>query len=381
MRIKGSVTTLFLLSLFSILINTPIGVVAIADIFIFFVAARQLSRGYLVGWSVQSFFLALIVLVLTIQTFIHIFDTNFNLSSHFKSLARLVCVFIFLNSLEFRNLLKNKYDLRKAILVVLHFHSIIVLIDFFAPMPLEWGEYTYFELSDYHRARGLFGEPSYVAIYILSNLFVLACIRKLRVREYATPILALLATKSFIGLIGVGVLFTLLPSRFLAPRDAFIFLVLVGSIFLSVLTNSRAAVILTDTSALKRVVGAYLSIDSVFDTNPLIGFGLGGANAERIPVRSSVELISEADMRCMNAGTCNPIIMNSYVNSFAVVVAGGGLTLLILYSALVWSVAGASLVTLLFLIFILSAQGSPFASYILPFMFMIAHVDARKKLA
>ena len=375
MTVHKNDTVLFFLSLFAIFIPTPIGIVAVTDLFILYVATLQIIRGKFNGLGNSKFILLLILLTMIFSMFYHARNDDFDWFSHVKSLIRVAVILVFLSSKEFLNLINGGQTLRSSINKILHIHSIVIILDFFLPLPIEWGEYTYIAFSEYHRARGLFGEPSFAAIYILANFFLLFQNGKIKIKFMVTPLLALLSTTSLIGILGVALLF-LFNFRKICGNGtgllaATVLLVLVGA---STLQNNRVANIMDDSSGLKRLVGAYLTYEIVRSKSPIFGFGFGGGNLEAMPKSSSFLFVSQADIECTRKGTCNGLISNTAANSFAVLLIGGGFIVVFLYLTFVLSIVGLWIAGWVIIIFLLMSQGSPLGGFILTFLFLVKNL-------
>ena len=375
MKVHKHDLVLFLLSLFAILIPTPIGIVAVTDLFILYIATLQIIRGKLNGFSTSNFVLLLIFLTMVFSLFFHFSNADFDWVSHAKSSLRVLVILVFLSSKEFLNLINDWQNLLASIHKILQFHSIIIILDFFFPLPIEWGEYTYIALSDYHRARGLFGEPSFAAIYILANLFLLLQNKTVKIRFLVIPLLALVLTTSLIGILGITLLFLFNFKKICGSNTRLIAaVVLLAFVGTSAMQNNRIDSITTDSSGLKRIVGAYLTYEIVRTKSPIFGFGYGGGNLEAMPKTSSFLFVSQADIECTRKGTCNGLISNTAANSFAVLLAGGGFIAVLFYLTLVFSILGFWLVGWGIVLFLLLSQGSPLSGFIITFLFLVKNI-------
>lgn len=369
----------FLLSLWGILFQTPFGLISITDIVVIIIAIIQILRAKLFHFDKSRLFFLILIIYLFFLGIFFSFNSEFYIINHYKNLLRVLFSFIFICSLEFDKILRDKDSLKKIIIFTLNFHSILLILDYFFQLPISWNGYTYFGISDFQRPRGLYPEPSFAAITIILNLFLLLTLNEFKLKKTILGFAALVISTSLIGILGAALLF--LVSLIKSPKENIFQLRTIFLIILIVITFTLISeyvlsrITLYDGSFLKRFYGSYLTLNYILANYPWFGLGLGSDNYDLIPTLSTLEFSSQNDLECHAMKKCDAEVNRSNTNSIISLITGGGITLLFLYFKMIYHAIGIRNLNFLICFYVLISFGSPFIPTIIMTIWILSYLN------
>ncbi len=381
-RLKSLDIYLLLMSLDSVSFGTPLGTLPVSLIgcFLFFLRIIPLSPKISFS-SLYNNSLLSIGIFFTVTSF---FVGDLSLGN----LSRIwITIFI---AYFLPNLKIDKQIWANSIKKIIIFHFLILVFDFFFETPWGWGGdegafFIGFQVPDFYRPSGLFGEPSFYCLAVNSLLLILVILRKCSkfdcyivagsclmstsVSGFLCSLIIILSNYTLeIGphlkrFIHKGVLDKkIIISFFISIIFIIPFLVLNKDFVIKRLANP-----LNDTSMIGRTVGLLPVIDKVYKTSPIIGYGLGSESMETLLNFKEIELFFGTKIY--------PTIANSLVSMFAF----GGFVGLTLYS--IYILRGLQLKFIIAYFFILASSGQVFFifSFLIP-AFNKYFINQQKKI-
>lgn len=369
---------LFLITLSGIYIPIFGITVSLGELMIFILLPiwSRKARYIRANLNIQVLFIVLISLLSFRGLISLVLDSNFFALNHFINLVR-VAGSVFMGFIVF-NLFHNKKEyLTQSLKQILNIHLIALFLDSINLLPLQWSDnVTSFGWNNYERPSGLFGEPSFYAIFILTISFILRNLNSLSVFYRYAVILSLLVSTSLSGLIA-GILL-ILPRRIkiksivqLSAALFFIGIVIISNPVFNERYVSRLSNILSDGSILNRSVGSYLTITETLKNRPFLGYGLGSRNHSNFYSKHQGELftpfLTESEIECLLANTCDPSILYSTTTVFANLLLSGGIILLIIYFLIYYNLflKFPDYRSKIFFIILPFMFGQPFESYLI----------------
>tara|TARA_B100000886_G_scaffold340036_1_gene307577 strand:+ start:3381 stop:4547 length:1167 start_codon:yes stop_codon:yes gene_type:complete len=339
-KLKTFDVYVILMSLEGIYFSTSLGGLSLSLIGSFLFLTRIKFRSIAINIkSVYGNSLFLLGLFLTFTSF-------FIGSSIIGNLSRLWISIFIAYFLPYLDISSQKWA--NAIKKTILFHALFLIFDFIFETPWGWDAKGYFFLGlgspDFHRAQGLFGEPSFYALTVNCLLLILIILRKCSIYDCLLVLSTNLLSTSASGFLCSLVIFltnysfeTILFLKKLFFKRLFdkkiLFILPFIFIFLApfIIFNSdfiikRLSDPLSDSSMLSRTIGTFSVLQYVFENSPIIGFGFGSEQLQNIDF-NNINLGSEINE---NLQKIVPTTANSFVGIFF---KGGfiGLFLYLLY--------------------------------------------------
>ena len=367
-RLKSLDIYLILMSLDSITFGTPIGTLPVSLIgsFLFFIRIIPLSPK-ITFKSIYNLSLLLFCVFFTL-TSLFIGD------SVLGNLSRIwISVFI---SLLLPNLNISKQTWSNSIKKIIIFHFFFLVFDFFFETPWGWGGedgsfFIGFQSPDYYRPSGLFGEPSFYCLAVNSLLLILVILRNCSQYDCLVVLVSNLMSTSVSGfLCSLVIIFTnyilemgpqlrrFLNKGLLNKKIIISFLIFIILTIPFLVVNNRIFERLNnpllDTSMIGRTVGLLPVIESVYETSPLIGLGLGSEGI--------ANLVEAQEIDYLYGTKVHATVVNGLVSIFAF----GGFVGLTLYS--IYILRGLQLKFIIAYFFLLASSGKVFFifSFLIP---------------
>jgi hypothetical protein len=344
----------FCISLFSVSVKIPI-TVSLTDITILFL----LIYSILIRGKIAANKMSLVVFIFLLDLFLagminYYYYDYFSFTGFFSNFIRIIALSMII---IFIPPLLKIFDLKrfiKACLTVLKIHCILVILDIFIIYPWffdESGIILNTRLEDIGRARGLFAEPSFFAVYaglIFSLIFQYQINSKenlLKVTDFIIISLGLLASASLTGL---GTLIIILFSFALFSNredlNIFSYFKIFGGSFLLVfitililgnpiaylnerVTNLAA---LDDGSSTTRLVGSTILSYEIIKEKPLIGVGLGSKNVDSFIERSEGVVLLDF-IETESSGESGIEVKIGSVTFWSSLLTGGGIPALLIF--------------------------------------------------
>jgi len=243
------------------------------------------------------------------------------------------------------NLNISKQTWANSIRKIIFFHFIILVFDLFFETPWGWvgeeGDFSLgFQVPDFYRPSGLFGEPSFYSLTVNSLLLILVILRKSSIYDCIIVLGSNLLATSVSGFLCSVVIILTNYSLEFGPQvkrlvkegllnKKIIFSTIISLILLIPLlilnedfVIKRLSNPLSDSSIIARTVGLWPIIQNVYQNSPFIGFGLGSEAIDNMLGFREIEYIFGTKI--------TSTVANGIVGIFAM---GGfsGLTLYLIY--------------------------------------------------
>ncbi len=320
-KLKSLDIFILLMSLEGLLFRTSLGALPISLIgsFIFLLRIIITSKRIIIN----SIYLNSLLLLGLFFTFTSFFIGD----SIIGNLARIwisVLLAYFLPYLEI-----NSHHWADAIKKVIIFHALFLIFDFLFETPWGWDFEGYFFIGfnepDFHRAQGLFGEPSYYGFTVNCLLLILTILRKCSYYDCLLVLSTTILSTSLSGFLcslvivitnysfGITIFLKniILKGKF---NKKIVFIIPLFLFFLGALLQLREGWLISrifnpleDSSMLGRTIGIFPYAKYVYQNSPFIGLGLGSNYLENLDLGNLQILIGEKMVKIIST-TANALI-------------------------------------------------------------------------
>ena len=375
----------FLFTCYGIILPTPIGLMSLTDICLVPASIYVLLGA---NFRAKSLFdlgiIAMLVWYLALLLILPALRPNFDIFGHLVNYLRVLALGAIVLSPLFQNYMSaHRTRIFHCLKVATIVHCLIILVDVFAPIPLEWLDHTVIQWSYYHRPRGLFGELSFAAVFLLMVLALNFLYVKGFKNWYVLPLISIVASTSLIGILGL--IYLLLAKYFRADKAAVLYLLVAGAVSICTLfyfppvanqVIERIENVRHDSSGAKRLIGAYLAADFVIQHSPVTGVGLGGGNFDEFFAGhpGTLDYASKTDVECTISGECDATLRPTSANLFINLMTSGGIVALAIYIFCISSLFNRAIPFRyrIFFLYLAVSKGQAFDPLLLSYLYFIS---------